>query len=220
MALTRLTRDNFVQYEGPKFEVYDYWYNELVDHLNAKLVTGGITTAPDTVTIEEHGDGNSFTTVLTLTDYIVAPLAGAAAAKVLVPPGAIYVFPAGTHVEEYFYASLSLTCAGTAVAADIGLGSIIGDASVFAALSSATIGITVEDRLTGFTANTAATGGAVATSVGVHTAGHLTGAVALNVAASSKNVFLNCAGTWNANNTGTLKASGTIVLKWTKMHTV
>jgi hypothetical protein len=35
MALfDRITKDNFVQYEGPKFPVYDYWYNLIVDSWN------------------------------------------------------------------------------------------------------------------------------------------------------------------------------------------
>jgi hypothetical protein len=41
--------------------------------------------------------------------------------------------------------------------------------------------------------------------------------IALNVTGSVKDVFLNSAGTWNANNTGNLTATGTVVLKWTKL---
>jgi hypothetical protein len=220
MGLTRLTKDNFVQYDGPKFEVYDHWYNLIVDALNAQETTGGTTPAAGTVSISERGDGNSFTTTLTLTNFIIGPLAAAAAANVCVPPTALYVFPAGSHIEEYFYASLSLTCLGDTVNADVGLGSVAGDDSAFAALADATVGITVEDRLTGFTAATLPAGGAVATSMGFHTAGYLIGAVANNVAASIKNVFLNASGTWHANNTGNLTASGTVVIKWVKLGVV
>lgn len=41
MALTRLTKDNFVDHP-PFFTVYDYWYNVLVDKLNS-IGSGGIT---------------------------------------------------------------------------------------------------------------------------------------------------------------------------------
>jgi len=40
----RITRDNFVQYDGPKFKVFDHWYNILVDTLNGYLETGTIPT--------------------------------------------------------------------------------------------------------------------------------------------------------------------------------
>jgi hypothetical protein len=41
--LTRITKENFVP-SGPKFRVYDYWYNTLVDYLNT-LSTSTVTTA-------------------------------------------------------------------------------------------------------------------------------------------------------------------------------
>ncbi len=58
--------------------------------------------------------------------------------------------------------------------------------------------------------------GAAASGITTATAGVLNG-IALNAAGSVKNVFLNSAGTWNANNTGNLTATGTIVLRWTNL---
>ena len=55
MALfNRMTKDNFVQYDGPKFPVYDYWYNILVDSFNG--VADG-TLAITLAAIEESVDG-------------------------------------------------------------------------------------------------------------------------------------------------------------------
>ena len=219
-SLDRITRANFIPpIRQPHFKVYDYYYNLVVDKLNTMQSSGVTTTVTNgTVSVDNYGDGSNFTTVVTLTGYIVGPLASAGAAKVLIPPSALCSFPAGAHIENYFYFSLSLTAAGTAVVAcDTGLGSVAGDGSAYAVLSSASVGITVEDRLTGQTVPTAATGGAITKGMGFHTAGVLTGAVANNTASGTKDVFLNAAATWNANNTGNLTATGTVVLKWAKV---
>jgi len=168
-----------------------------------------MTTPVGTVVINEYGDGRDITTVLTLTDFIVGALAGAGAALGI--GNIVAAFPAGAHVENWYYQSLSLKAAGTAVNTDTGLGSVIASGAVSVLSGTGTF----EDRLTGQTVPTAAGGGAVTTALLNPTAGVQTG-IALNVAASVKNVFLNAAGTWNANNTGNLTATGTIVIKWTK----
>ena len=169
------------------------------------------TTPVGTVTIKEYGDGRDITTVLTLTNFIVGALAGAAAA--LGVGNIVYAFPAGQHLELVSaFSAIVLTAAGTAVATDTGLGSVIASGAV-SLLSDTT---TFEDRLTGQTINTAPGGGAAVSALLAATAGIGLG-ISLNVAASIKNVFLNSAGTWNADNTGNLTASGTIVLKWTRM---
>ena len=169
------------------------------------------TTPVGTVTIKEYGDGRDITTVLTLTNFIVGALAGAAAA--LGVGNIVYAFPAGQHLELVSaFSAIVLTAAGTAVATDTGLGSVIASGAV-SLLSGTT---TFEDRLTGQTINTAPDGGAAVSALLAATAGIGLG-ISLNVAASIKNVFLNSAGTWNADNTGNLTASGTIVLKWTRM---
>jgi len=174
----------------------------------------GTKAAVATVAVEEIGDGMHHVTTLTLTAYIVGPLASAAAAKILVPPQALYVFPAGVHVLEVTYATLGLTAAGTAVTPDVGLGSVIGDGTANPTLNLGAAG--TEDIMTGYAIADTLTHAAVAAGPVGATAGILTG-ISLNKAADSKNLFLNCAATWNANNTGNLTATGTIVIKWTTL---
>ena len=168
------------------------------------------TTPVGTVAIKEYGNGRDMVTELTLTDFIVGALAGAGAA--LGVGNIVYAFPAGSHIEIASYQELSLKCAGTAVNADTGLGSVIATGAVNVLSGTATF----EDRLTGQTVPTAAGGGSATKKLAVATAGALTG-IAVNEGASIKNVFLNAAATWNANNTGNLTATGKIVIKWTKM---
>jgi len=173
-----------------------------------KLSAPLITTPVTTVTIVEYGDGKDMTTTLTLTDFVVGALAGAAAALAI--GNIVAAFPAGNHIEDIFFQSLSLKCAGTAVNSDTGLGSVVasGTQSVLSG-----VGATSEDRLTGQTIPTAVGGGAVTVAlVRANVAG-----ISLNVAANIKNVFLNSAGTWNVNNTGNLTATGTLVIKWNKI---
>jgi hypothetical protein len=168
------------------------------------------TTPVGTVAIQEFGDAYSKTAVLTLTNFIVGALAGAGAS--LGMGNIVYAYPAGEHVEISYYQSLSLTAAGTAVNATTGLGSVIASGAVSVLSGTATF----QDRLTGQVIPTAAAGGAVTSKTAVTTAGALTG-IAINAAASVKNVFLNSAGVWNANNTGNLTATGTIVLAYQRM---
>ena len=174
--------------------------------------TGAFGSTPvGTVDILEYGYGKDFVTVLTLTNFIVGALDGAAAAKAI--GNIVYAFPAGQHIEvAYAFSALVLTAAGTPVNTDTGLGSVI--ASGVEATIDGTA--TFQDRLTGQTIATAAAGGAAVSALTAATAGPLTG-IALNGTTASKNVFLNSAGTWNADNTGNLTASGKIILKWSIM---
>jgi hypothetical protein len=165
-----------------------------------------------TLAVQEAGDGVRHITTLTLTNFIVGALAGAGAA--LAVGNKIYTFPAGFHLEEVSYIDLSLKAAGTAVNTDTGLGSVIGTGAVATLDGTATF----EDRHTGQTIATAAAGGSAVKSLKNTTAGVQTG-IALNVSNSIKDVFLNAAGTWNANNTGNLTATGTVVLVWTTLVT-
>lgn len=164
-----------------------------------------------TVVAKEYGDGVHHVTELTLTDFVVGPLAGAAAAKILVPPTVLYEFPAGVHVLLVSYASLALTAAGTAKTPDVGLGSVIGDGTANATLNLGAAG--TEDIMTGFTAGSTSTHAVGKSGPVGATAGMLTG-IALNKAADSKKVYLNAAATWAADNTGNLTATGTVVLVW------
>lgn len=168
------------------------------------------TTPVGTVSIVEYGDGRDVTTQLTLTNFIVGALAGAGAALGL--GNIVYTFPAGQHLELVSsFSSLTLACAGTTVSTDTGLGSVIASGAISVLSGTATF----EDRLTGQTIGAGAAEPAVS-ALTAATAGIGTG-ISLNVAGSVKNVFLNSAGTWNVDNVGSLTASGTIVLKWTKM---
>lgn len=169
------------------------------------------TTPVGTVSIKEYGDGKDITVELTLTDFIIGALAGAAANLGI--GNIVYAFPAGQHFELVSsFSALILTAAGTAVATDTGLGSVVASGAVAVLSGTATF----EDRLTGQTINTAPTGGASVSVLAAATAGIGTG-ISLNIASSVKNVFLNSAGLWNVNNTGNLTASGKILLKYTAL---
>lgn len=168
------------------------------------------TTPVTTVGIQEFGDAYSKTAVLTLTDFVVGALAGAGAA--LAMGNIVYAYPAGEHLETSYYYSLSLKATGTAVAANTALGSVIGTGAVATLAGTATF----MDRLTQQAVTTSSTGGTAVAKMTLPTAGVYTG-IGLNAAASVKNVFLNSAGTWNANNTGNLTATGTIVLAYQRM---
>ena len=172
----------------------------------------GIGTPGLGVVAKHYSTGKDVVTVLTLDDFIVGALAGSGAALGI--GSVVYTFPAGQHFElVYSFSSVSLKCAGTAVATDTGLGSVVASGAVSVLSGTGTF----EDRLTGQTITTSSTGGTAVSALLAATAGIGTG-ISLNVAASVKNVFLNSAGTWNANNTGNLTADGVIVLKWTQMQ--
>jgi hypothetical protein len=174
--------------------------------------TTPLTTTPvGTVTIQEFSTGKDIVTVLTLTNFIVGGSFGAAAKGV---GNIVAAYPAGDQHLELVdsFSSIVLTLAGTAVACDTGLGSVIASGAVSVLDGTATF----EDRFTGVAITTAPTGGTAVSGLAGATAGIGTG-IALNGAAAVKNVFLNAAGTFNANNTGNLTASGVIILKWTQM---
>lgn len=161
--------------------------------------------------IREFGDGKHHVTEIKLVNYIVGPVPAAAAALTLVPPQALYVLPAGVQVLSVSYAEVALTLPGTAVTPEIGLGSVIGDGSANATLGAA--GATMEDILEGFAVADTDTHAVVKNGPKGATAGILTG-IALNKAADSKNIFLNCAGTWNVDNAGNLTVSGVVTIVW------
>lgn len=169
-----------------------------------------LTTTPvSTVVINEYGDGRDITTVLTLTNFIVGTIPSANAA--LAVGNIVVSMPAGAHVENWYYQSLSLKLPSTGVACNTALGSVIGSGAVATLAGTATF----LDRLTQQSITTSSTGGTVVTALLNPTAGVQTG-IALNVAGSVKNIFLNSAGTFATGNAGSLTATGTIVVKWTK----
>jgi len=177
------------------------------NYLVQRTDVGSVPSSISTITALEYGDGRDITVELTLNNFVVGALAGAAAA--LAMGNIIYTLPSGCQFVTVAYKNLALTAVGTAVAVDLGIGSIVG-AGVQSVLSG--VGATAEDYLTGVATTTSASGGtAVEQMVAV------TAAIATNVTASVKNIFLNGAGTWNANNTGNLTGTGLITLKYTLM---
>ena len=180
--------------------------------------TGGVTnttnlgtTPVGTVSIKEYSNGREVVAVLTLTNFIVGANASAAAALGI--GNIFYAMPAGQELElVYGLDGIVVTSAGTAVTGVLGIGSVIASGAVSVLSGTATF----QDRFAGVAATTGASGGAAVSGLKAATAGIGTG-IALNVAASVKNFFLNFAGTMNANNTGNLTASGTIVVKYTIM---
>lgn len=182
------------------------------NYVRALTPLGSTPSTISTITATEYSNGKDVTTVLTLTDFVVGALAGAGAA--LGMGNIIYTFPAGQHFElVYSLSDIVLTAAGTAVNTDTGLGSVIASGAVSVLSGTSTF----EDRLTGQTIATAAGGGTAVSKLLAATAGIGTG-ISLNATSSVKDVFLNSAGTWNANNVGNLTASGVVVLKWTIMN--
>lgn len=183
------------------------------EYIRAKTPLGSTPSTISTVTATEYSTGADVVTVLTLNNFVVGALAGAGAA--LGFGNIVYAFPTGDmHTEVcYSFENIVLTAAGTAVNADVGLGSVVASGAVNVLSGTSTF----EDRLTGQTIGTNAAGGTAVSAgpVGA-TAGILTG-IALNGTSAVKNVFLNAAGTWNANNVGNLTASGRIYIKWTRM---
>jgi hypothetical protein len=98
--LDRIVKANFVPPGyGPKFKVYDYWYNVLVDYLNG-LSTSNVVTA---------------TTVLTATE-IVGTAAGdighAAGATLVAAPGSGYVLEFISAVLIYDFDTAAYTGGG------------------------------------------------------------------------------------------------------------
>lgn len=161
-----------------------------------------------TLSVKEFGDGKHIITEITLTDFVVGALAGAAAD--LAVGSLLYEHPTGQHLKiASALSALSLTAAGTAVNTDLGLGSVVATGAVAVLSGTATF----EDVLTGQTVATAAAGGAAVSVIANPTAGVQTG-IALNGTTSEKSLYLNAAGTWNADNTGNLTASGKIILIW------
>lgn len=166
------------------------------------------TAGAGTVAVDTWGDGRDFTTVLTLTSFVVGTQAPAAAALGL--GNKVFTFPSGAHLHYATHMSVGLTCAGTPKTPEIGVGSVVASGAV-AVLNGTS---TFMDYITEQTA--ANITGTATVKTAVATAGALTG-ISVNAVAGVKEVFLNAAATWSADNTGNLTATGTITLRWTKL---
>ena len=164
---------------------------------------GAVTTAA-TTTVVEQGNAVTHKTVLTLTDFVVGSATGAAA---LAFGAKVYTLPAGAQIIDASYFSLAATGTTTIVGdtPEIGIGSTIGTGVI------ATLSTTMEDYILGSPASAAISGATALVKLTGVTAGAVTG-IALNVAASSKEIYVNCADTWAG--TGDVTVTGTIVLTW------
>jgi hypothetical protein len=183
----------------------------LKDGVITPVATSAVGTAgAATVTIADGGMNKFHVTTLTLTNFIVGNMGSAAASKAI--GNKVFSFPAGVHLHHVSYFSLGFTGAGTAKTPVVALGSIVGVgaiATLHATLPTAD-DYTAESAIANITGTAKVLGpvGAVA--------GLMTG-ISLNKVGDVKDVFLNAACAWAADNTGNLTATGTIVLVWTKL---
>ena len=214
MELVRLNKDNVLSGNNIHSGVNTFSGNNIhsgVETFEKTLVNlkNVGTVGAATVVAEEFGDGMHHITKLTFTNFVMGPLAGVAAAKTLVPPTPLYTLPAGAQIISASKIQIALTAAGTAVTPKVGLGSVVGDGSVNATLA----GATQKDIHDSFDVATTLSHATVASGPKTATAGALTG-IALNKSSDAKTIYLNSAGTWNANNTGNLTAAGVVVIVW------
>ena len=155
------------------------------------------------LSVTEEGDAVNHKTIITLADFAVgSPVAAADLAF-----GALlYTLPAGAQIVEAIYLDIALTGTTTIVGdtPDVGIGSTMGTGAA-ALLATTTI-----DYYDGVTSG-AISGSNAITGLKAATAGALTG-IALNVAASAKTIYLNCADGWAG--AGDVTATGVINVIW------
>jgi hypothetical protein len=172
-----------------------------------KTSAGVGTVGAGTVTAAEYGSGKEHLTILTLTNFVVGTPAGGAAEVI---GNKIYSFPAGYHLHSHIYSNVGFTIAGTGQTPVWGIGSVVGSGAFAVLNGTATFMDYITEQTAGDTAGTADPTFLPAT------AGLMTG-ISLNKAGDVKDVFLNAAETWAADNNAVLYANGTITIKWTDM---
>jgi len=155
------------------------------------------------LSVVEQGDAVNHKTVLTMSGIAVG---SAVAAANLAFGKLLYTLPAGAQIVEATYMSVALTGTATIVAdtPDVGIGSTIGTGAI------ALLTTTMIDHVDGQTSG-AISGSNTTTVLTTATAGALTG-ISLNVAASSKAIYLNVADGWAG--AGDVTATGTVHLIW------
>jgi len=153
--------------------------------------------------VTEEGDAINHKTILTLTDFAVG---SAVAAADLAVGALLYTLPAGAQIVKAVYFNVALTGTITIVGdtPDIGVGSTIGTGAI------ALLTTTMIDYVDGQTSG-AISGANAVTVLKTATAGAFTG-IALNVAASAKTFYLNCADGWAG--AGDVTATGVIHIMW------
>ena len=160
------------------------------------------------VTSVHYGDGKDITTVLTLTNAAIGTVGVANKAIGAV----VFTFPAGVHVHTVSYFSVGLSNSGGADASTpvVALGSLVGSGvvAVLHATNALMDDYTSESAVADVNATAEVVGpvGAVA--------GLMTG-ISLNGAADTKVLNFNAAGAWGV--AGDITATGTVVIKWTKI---
>jgi hypothetical protein len=156
-------------------------------------------------------DGCHYLTTLILENVIVGtPTAGGNTSHGVL----IYTFPAGIHVHTATYFNIGLTIGSvTTDTPDVGIGSV-RDVGAHALLSDCAAGS--EDYITGQLWAVALNGAITEVGPVGAVAGMLTG-ISLNKTSDAKTVYLNVADGWAAGVTGSLRASGTVVLMWTRI---
>lgn len=178
--------------------------------INNSFTSGVGAVGAATISASTVGDGRNFVTTLTLTNFVVGALAGAAAS--LAVGNKIFTFPAGAHVHFVSYMSTTFQCAGTAKSPKVGLGSVIASGAVSVLNGTATfMDYLTEQTATGTTATSTPTVKALPATAGLMLD------ISNNAVGDVKDVFLNAAVAWAADNTGNLTSTGTICLKWTKL---
>lgn len=169
----------------------------------ADVESAGTAPVATGLTVTEEGDAINHKTIITLADFAVgSPVAAADLAF-----GALlYTLPAGAQIVDAVYADIALTGTTTIVGdtPDVGVGSTIGTGAI------ALLTTTMIDYYDGVTSG-AISGANAITGLKAATAGALTG-IALNVAASAKTIYLNCADGWAG--AGDVTATGVIHVIW------
>lgn len=161
-----------------------------------------------TLVAKEYNAGAEHTTEITLTTFIVGTITGGAAQAM---GNAIYAFPAGVQLHSVTYANLTFAYAGDAQTPIWGIGSVVGTGAVAVLNGTGTFMDYVTEQTAASGTGNGGTVGPIGATGGIHTG------ISLQTAAKVKNIFLNAAETWAANNAGSLTASGTIVLKWSTL---
>jgi hypothetical protein len=155
------------------------------------------------LSVVEQGDAVNHKTVLTMSGMAVG---SAVAAANLAFGKLLYTLPAGAQLVEATYINVALTGTATIVGdtPDVGIGSTVGTGAI------ALLTTTMIDHLDGQTSG-AISGANYVTTLKTATAGALTG-ISLNLAASTKTIYLNVADGWAG--AGDVTATGTVHLIW------
>lgn len=154
----------------------------------------------------QYGDGFDVVTFLSFEDLAVGAISAGASLAIGTQ---IFEFPTGMHLVSTMSSMLEFTgiTGVTTDTPEVGVGSVIASGAVAVLSGTAEF----EDYMTGVAAVDVA--GSPTRSIYVPAS-----SIAVSNNATEKSVFLNVADAWDAGASGTLLASGTIIIKWTKMQ--